>query len=439
MRVPRFPIPARIAPALLALAGWAMPVNSPAQSQTVPYDGESTLEVSLITVGPGSHVWERFGHNALWIRDTATGFSKAYNYGMFSFQQENFLRRFIRGRMLYWTEGFDAKPLIDFYISKDRSVWIQQLDLRPRQKEELRDFLAWNEQPDNRFYLYHYYRDNCSTRIRDAIDAVVHGAIREQTENTNSGNTYRFHTQRLTASAPLTYTGLLIGLSQPIDRDISMWEEMFLPMKLRDHLRTVTVIGPDSQPVALVKSERTAFTSSAAPPPTAPPTRWISYAVAGIIVAAVLLVLGSGARDGRLASFGFVSVGTLWSFVVGVLGTLLVALWAFTDHNTSYWNENLFLFNPIHLVLAVLLPLAALGVEWSRRVTVWLATAAVALSLLGFVLQLLPQFFQVNGELYALMLPPTIAFAIGVLWLTSRWTAADVNEEQLFHRPRSLR
>jgi hypothetical protein len=44
----------------------------------------STLEVFLITVGAGRQVWERFGHNAIWVRDTVRGIDRAYNYGMFS-------------------------------------------------------------------------------------------------------------------------------------------------------------------------------------------------------------------------------------------------------------------------------------------------------------------------------------------------------------------
>lgn len=425
-----------IATTALVAAG-SLPVSATAQRTDSSLTDGSALQVSLITVGPGRFVWERFGHNALWVRDTTTGFSTAYNYGMFSFQQENFLLRFIRGQMLYWTAGFDGQLLINQYVAQNRSVWIQELNLDAGQKKELRDFLAWNQRPENKFYLYHYYRDNCSTKLRDALDAVLHGAIREQTDNAPSGTTYRFHTRRLTAHDRLIYTGLLIGLGQPVDREISVWEEMFLPMKLRDHLRTVTVTASDGQPVPLVMSERTEFTSSETPPPAAPATRLLVYLSAGVVVALVLIVLGKAIRHGRLATVGFVSLGTLWSLVVGLLGTLLIVLWALTDHDTSYRNENLFLFNPIHLALAVCLPLAALGVEWSRQATGWLAAGTVGLSLLGFALQLLPQFFQVNGELFALVLPPTLALAIGVLWLRSRWRSDEGADERLFHRPRS--
>ena len=33
----------------------------------------SQLTVYLLTMGPGDQVWEKFGHNAIWIHDAAAG------------------------------------------------------------------------------------------------------------------------------------------------------------------------------------------------------------------------------------------------------------------------------------------------------------------------------------------------------------------------------
>jgi hypothetical protein len=51
------------------------------------------LQVSLLTFGPGTPVFERFGHNALRIADPLLGFDIAWNWGMFSFDEPNFLAR----------------------------------------------------------------------------------------------------------------------------------------------------------------------------------------------------------------------------------------------------------------------------------------------------------------------------------------------------------
>ena len=134
-----------------------------------------------MTMGPGEQVWERFGHNAIWIHDAVAGTDIAYNYGLFDFHQQDFLPRFIRGQMWYWMAGFPAQPYVQTYVRANRSVWLQQLDLPPAARLELQRFLEWNARPENRFYHYDYYKDNCSTRVRDALDRVIGGRIQAAT------------------------------------------------------------------------------------------------------------------------------------------------------------------------------------------------------------------------------------------------------------------
>jgi hypothetical protein len=373
----------------------------------------SELRVFLMTMGPGAAVWERFGHNAIWIDDLSEEPDTAYNYGLFDFQQENFLLRFIRGQMWYWMAGFPAEPYVQTYVRDNRSVWLQELNLPPRARLELREFLRWNERPENRFYHYDYYRDNCSTRVRDAIDRVIGGAIEAQTASLPTGTTYRFHTQRLTANDPLIFTGLLLALGQQVDRPISAWEEMFLPLALRDHARQVTVTGPDGTQVPLVASERTLFESTAPPPPGEPPSWLHWYLLLGTVIGAFAAALGGLALRSVAGRIGLGVMAVLWGSLAGLGGVVLAGLWAFTDHAMAYRNENLFQVNPLVLALAVLVPLALAGSGRAGRWARALALGLAGLSLLGLVLQVLPGFDQVNGQVIALALPIHIGFAVG--------------------------
>jgi uncharacterized protein DUF4105 len=376
------------------------------------------LTVYLMTMGPGKAVWERFGHNAIWIHDPVQGTDKAYNYGLFDLRQENFLVRFLQGRMWYWMQGFPAETYVELYRRANRSVWIQELEMPPKGRRELQAFLEWNERPENRFYHYDYYRDNCSTRVRDALDRALGGRIRQGTFELATGKTYRFHTRRLTTNDPLIYTGLQLALGQPVDRPISAWEEMFLPLALREHLRRITVPASDGSQTPLVRSERTLFESSGTPPPDRPPFWLPIYLGIGLALGSSILVLGSTADRSRLARAGFIVVSGTWALVVGLVGLVLAGLWGLTDHAAAYNNENLFQANLFALGLLWLLPKAARGSPNARRALA-LAAIMAAVSQLGLLLKLLSAFYQVNGEIIALVLPIHLGVAAG-LWQIRR-------------------
>jgi hypothetical protein len=389
-----------------------------AQASTPSAPADTAVKVFLMTFGPGRQVWERFGHNAIWVHDPAHGSDEAYNYGLFDFHQQNFVLRFIRGQMWYWMAGFPAAQYVAQYERDNRSVWIQELNLTPAAASELQRFLEWNATPEHRFYHYDYYRDNCSTRVRDAIDRAVGGALRRQTEALPAGSTYRFHTQRLTANDPLIFTGLLTALGQGVDRPITAWEEMFLPLKLREWVRGVTVPGPDGRPVPLVRQERTIFESSAPAPPDAPPN-WLGWYLAlGLAIGGAAWLLAGQARTRAADRFAFLLVTGSWGAIAGLAGLVLAGLWGLTDHVMAYRNENLLQLEPLALAL-VPAAFASVRGRTGGRPWVWLAVVVAGLSLLGLLLKALPGLDQVNGPVIALALPAQAGIA-AALWRLSQ-------------------
>ena len=122
-----------------------------------------------MTIGPGDIYWTRFGHNAIVINDRATDRARIYNFGIFDFDSEDFLLEFLRGRMMYLAVG---EPLRDFgiYLEQGRSIDVQWLALAPAQRLALREHLEWHVAPENSRYRYDYYEQNCSTKVRDALD-----------------------------------------------------------------------------------------------------------------------------------------------------------------------------------------------------------------------------------------------------------------------------
>ena len=67
-----------------------------------------SLQVSLITCGPGEELYSKFGHSALRIRDVSQGFDVIYNYGLFDFNAPNFYLNFVKGKLRYFLGKHDT-------------------------------------------------------------------------------------------------------------------------------------------------------------------------------------------------------------------------------------------------------------------------------------------------------------------------------------------
>src|SRR5690606_39035189 len=158
-------------------------------------------------------------------------------------------------------------------------------NLTPEQKSALDTFVRWNALPENRRYTYDYFRDNCSTRVRDALDRVLDGRLSQVLRARAGPNTYRSEALRLTAADLPISTGIDIGLGAFASEPLTAWEEAFVPLRLRDHRREATVTAADGREVPLVLEERVLHESSRPADRAEPPARLAPSLVAGILLA----------------------------------------------------------------------------------------------------------------------------------------------------------
>ncbi|HUQ99978.1 MAG TPA: DUF4105 domain-containing protein [Gemmatimonadaceae bacterium] len=388
-------------------------------NQPVSNEPGGNLTVYLLTFGQGDDVWEMFGHNAIWIKDRTAGTDITYNWGMFDFAQPHFIRRFVTGDTRYWMEAFPLEAMLGFYKQANRSILAQELNLSPGQRLKLKQFVEWNALPQNKFYRYDYYRDNCSTRVRDALDHALGGQLQTATVSRMTSGTYRSHTLRLTQSDIPVYTGETLALGHPADKPLSQWQEMFLPVRMANDFRTIQVRDTAGVRVPLVRSELALFTAGRGPEPSEAPNRVAWFLAVGIVLASILVVLVRSAEHGSSVSLFFATaLATMWSLIAGAAGLALLYAWGFTRHYFMGRNENLLHMNPISIALVVLIPLCIYGRRAVSR-GIRLAGFVAALSLFGFVLQGIPLFSQLNGEIIALALPLNLA----VWWTVYRVTA----------------
>ena len=383
-----------------------------------PAEPGADLTIYLVTMGNGTRIWERFGHNAIRIVDATNRTDSVYNWGTFDFAQPHFLRRFMTGNTLYWMQGDDMPRTLEVYQYTNRSVWAQELDLTPAERLAVRDFIVWNARPENRYYRYDYYLDNCSTRVRDLIDRVVGGQVKQAMASHLTNTTYRFHTQRSFQFDPAVALGTNIGLGEVADRRINEWEESFLPARLMDHIRDVRIRDSNGAVHPLVKAEQQLFRANGPPEPRQPPDEMVRNLAIGLAVAVLLGVLARGASAGkRAARIGFATLATIWTALNGILGVILIVGWTATRHVFMARNENLLQFDVLSLALAVVLPLAVARAR-AVRLARTLSIVVAAIAFVGFAMQILPWFKQVNGEVIALTLPAHLALAWCVLALT---------------------
>lgn len=355
-------------------------------------------QVALVTMEPGETYWERFGHNALLV-DIGDGSEPLlYNYGMFDFDEPGFLIKFMRGEMRYRLAVDGYGESLGYYDSIGRGVTVQWLNLAPEQTTALIAFLRWNARPENAYYRYDYFLDNCSTRVRDALDLALGGALKPQLIGRARGLSYRFEALRLGQQPLWMGLGMSVGLGPFAERQLSRWDEAFVPMRLREAAREAKTA--DGAP--LVLAEQTLLPHRLAETAIEPPRWWPRFLLVGLLGA--WLVRWSAKRRPRL---GGVLAGAIW-LGIGSVGLVLLALWTLTTHTAAWANENLLLFNPLALLLVPLALARMRGLplpRWAQS----LLLAVTVLAAMAVFLKFLPLRVQSNLDWIVLMLPLHLA------------------------------
>ncbi|TZF91804.1 DUF4105 domain-containing protein [Cognatilysobacter lacus] len=295
--------------------------------------------IGVATMQPGEIFWERFGHDALVVVDPATGAATSYNFGFFDPSEPGFVGNFVHGIMRYRLAALPFDEDMVMYRDEGRGVSIQWLQLSDAQAVSLASALAINARPENAVYRYDYFRDNCSTRVRDAIDSAVGGELRRQLVGRSHGSTYRSEAVRLASPATWMWLGFDVGLGPSADRPLSLWEESFVPMRLAAALREVRI---DGHP--LVAAEVPVLPHRIAPEPTEAPRAVGSWLAVGVVLGLGLAFAGAG-RPRCAAAFALV----FWT-VSSLLGMLLLFLWLDTVHRFAWANRNLLLLDPLALL-----------------------------------------------------------------------------------------
>ncbi len=380
------------------------------------------LTISLLTMGPGEHPFTKFGHTAIWVHDAQAGRDEVYNFGTFEFDSPTLLLDSVQGKLPYWLSVQSLAGTLRSYEEAQRSLLASELALTPAERALLYDSLRENAKPANRYYRYDYYRDNCATRVRDAIDRAVGGRVRALSQRP-ARMSFRAHTLRLVADDMPLYAALDLAVGRQTDAPVSFWDEGFLPARLHDLMLNTTVIR-EGQTVPLVARERLLLPAALALPRAEPPD-WLGYYLrVGAALGALLAALGVAAhyalRMRRALAVAFILLGAS----LGLLGCALCYLTFVSLHSAAAADYNVLLVPPWLLLLVGIGPSLVRGSPWAWAAARWITSSAVLCTGAAVFVHAVQHAPQQNWQEIACALPLWLGAAAAAR-LGSTWRAVE--------------
>jgi hypothetical protein len=294
--------------------------------------------IELYTFGRGELIFEKFGHTALCIDYNEPGHETVcFNYGVTDFTMggATLTWNFIRGKQKFFVEPIPLGGMIGFYRHEDRTIWRQALPLKPEQARAIEARLLSDIKPENRFYIYDHFADNCTTRLRDIINENTGGVLKVDTDGTFPLTFRQMGMQGLAEFPPMIAAGDF-AVGRALDEDVSLWQAMFHPFILRDHVEQVFGVAP-----TLIYERR------GPPIPDRGPTNRGWSLLIGLAFALPLLAARLTGRFERAA----VGVATVPLTLVGLV------IWTAAIISTIpglRWNEAVFLYVPFDIVMPFL-------------------------------------------------------------------------------------
>ncbi|MBT8219071.1 MAG: DUF4105 domain-containing protein [Bacteroidia bacterium] len=313
----------------------------------------SSSQVSILTCGPGQELYALFGHTAIRVWDPAQRIDKVYNYGLFDYSKPNFMFDFVRGETQYMLGATTYGRFLREYEYYKRYVYEQILDLDLDKRNEFYQFLENNLKPENREYLYNFFYDNCSSRVKEGIEDHLPDFTYQDVPS--RAVTYRQLLDEYTIGREWTDFGIDLIIGEPGDSIANHEAQMFLPEYVMAHLRRLK--SPDGRSV--VKHEQSVLIFDR--------IKGESWWVTPKLVFSILLLL-----EFLMFIFPksfhrkFVKVYDLsWFVVVSLASLLLLFMWT-TKHNACHDNWNLLWLSPLFIPFSIL-QFSKTG-DWNRRV-----------------------------------------------------------------------
>ncbi len=311
---------------LLLMLGIANQSSLNAQDST----SQAKLQFSLLTCDAGDDLYTLWGHTAIRVVDSVNHTDIVYNFGSFDFNTPQFTAKFMRGDLLYFISANTYSDFLYEYQYFKRDVHEQVLKITDSEKIKWYTELQTNMIGNNRFYLYNFIYDNCTTRIKEGV--FKHAPVNNYSIGIHS---YREEIVSACYKGGMGWVGLGIDLllGSVADQSPNLQQEAFLPKLLMQKMALNTKLVLATH---YIKNKTEESAKGVLP--------------INILLVLLLLYAGVSFSKNKTALFIGKSIDLILLFILGLGGLLVAYMSWFSMHDACHQNFNILWLHPFYLI-----------------------------------------------------------------------------------------
>ena len=300
--------------------------------------------ISILTVSPGKDLADAFGHSGIRVIDRELNYDVVFNFGIYDFQAPNFYSNFVKGRPIYSLGINNYNRFINNYKNQNRGVVEHKILISNNKKDNVIRLLFENSKQENKFYVYDYFNDNCSTKVADLFienfsDEFYNSEINLSKKSKDS---YRSLIYQMIPKNSWGSLGIDICLGSVIDQDINYRKTFFLPSKFGKFLDKLE--SENHQIIesnVVLESPETAKKSGLNL--TSP--MFVLFIISLLIILITFCDFQNN-KQTKVLDFLLISI-------TSIIGILICYLWFFSDHTAASQNYNILWASPLNILLFI--------------------------------------------------------------------------------------
>ncbi len=297
-------------------------------------EDKSRYKISILSIGEGPSLVDAFGHTAIRIKDAELKNDVVFNFGVYDFNSPNFYSNFVKGRPEYKLGIQNYNNLIQNYIRQKRYIVEHQLNLDQNSIKIIIDLLV--EKLNDPYYIYDYFRDNCTTRAADIVIDKTNNKFKDEKLESETVFSFRNLIHEKINENSWAALGIDLCLGAIIDKKIKTRETFFLPENLMNYL--------DLFEADIIKRNIIYSPESKISYQENLPSPLLVNLILSLIIVTVTIFNFKRNKWNK-------SLDILIFLISGSIGILIIFLWFFSNHFAGAQNFNLLWAFPFNFTL----------------------------------------------------------------------------------------